>query len=256
MRTKTVLGVVVGRAAACDAPASRPACQSPIVSASRDDEPAGRRHPRRLEHVGARDVAPAGGHLDPVGRNPERAGAAIEQRAEHARPVKPRQAKPFDRAVGSDQRPRVAIREERVVGDRREVGAVAEFPRNGRREHAWRPLGPARGRPGRRRRRPGCARGPLGSGRRPLGSGPWRLGSSPGGLGSSPGRPGSGPWLLGSGPWRLGGSPGRPGSGRQRRGRTGRPVACSGRAALAGVGHCARAYRAPRICGTIDVRGR
>ena len=106
-------------------PALSPGCQSPIVSASRDDEPARRRHPRRLEHVGAGHVAAARRHVDAVGRDPERSGAAVEQRAEDARAVEARQAQPLDRAVRRDQRAGVAVREERVVGDRREVSPFA-----------------------------------------------------------------------------------------------------------------------------------
>ena len=45
---------------------------------------------------------------------------AVEQRAEHARRVEARHAQPVDRAVGRDERAGVAVRQERVVGDRRE----------------------------------------------------------------------------------------------------------------------------------------
>ena len=116
-----VLGVVVGGWArvAAGALARVPVADRQRV---RDDEPARRRHPRRLQHVGAGDVAAARRHVDPVGRDPERSRTAVEQRTEDARAVKSRQAQPLDGAVRRDQRAGVAVREERVVGDRREVG--------------------------------------------------------------------------------------------------------------------------------------
>ena len=51
------------------------------------------------------------------------AGVAVEHRAEHARRVHPRQAEPLDVAVGRDERGRLAVRQERVVGDRGERAA-------------------------------------------------------------------------------------------------------------------------------------
>ncbi len=94
-----------------------------------DTDPALRRHPRRLDHVRARDVAAPGRDVEPVGTYPPASRAAIEQRAEHRRRVEVRHAHPLDRAVRGDQRPGVAVREEPVVGDRRERRGFAEAPR-------------------------------------------------------------------------------------------------------------------------------
>ena len=99
-------------------------------------------------------VAAAGRHVDAVGSEPERAGAAVEQRAEHARAVEARQAQPLDRAVGRDQRAGVAVREEGVVGDRRE----RRLAPGGAARRCRRPLaraGRARWRRGLRRAGPG-----------------------------------------------------------------------------------------------------
>ena len=85
-----------------------------------DDDPAVRRLPRRLEDVRSRDVHTRRRVVDAERRQSERPGTTIEQAAEHARRVEPRHAEPVDRAVRGDERPGVAVREERVVGDRRE----------------------------------------------------------------------------------------------------------------------------------------
>ena len=65
------------------------------------------------------------------------------RRAEHAGRVEARDAEPVDRSVGGDERARVAVREERVVGDRREGrrrgGALRA--RLGRLDRACRRLG-------------------------------------------------------------------------------------------------------------------
>ncbi len=84
------------------------------------DGPARRRLPGRLEdvrpgHVGARRRM---GDLERA--EAEEAGLAVEEAAEDARRVEARNAQPVDRAVGSDERTRVAVGQERVVGDRRE----------------------------------------------------------------------------------------------------------------------------------------
>ena len=135
-----------------------------------DDEPAGRCHPGRLEHVGARFVAAPGRHIDAVGGDAEAAGAAVEQRAEDARPVEARQAQPLDGSVGCDQRSAVAVGEERVVGDRRERGSALPLRRADRRPflrfRGARPRRPRaarrpRRRGGRRRLRPRALRGRL-----------------------------------------------------------------------------------------------
>ncbi len=114
-----VVGVVVGRRA-------RVRRDRVLVVAGPDrqrvahDDPAGRRLPGRLEHVRARLVGARGRVVDPERPEAEGAGLAVEQAAEHARRVEARDAEPVDRAVGRDQRARVAVGQERVVGDRRE----------------------------------------------------------------------------------------------------------------------------------------
>ena len=95
-------------------------CRGPIVRASWTSTQPPRRvpgggHDVRAGHVGAR-----GGHVDAERAEPERAGAAVEQVPERARRVEGGHAQPVDRAVRRDQRPGVAVRQERVVGDRRE----------------------------------------------------------------------------------------------------------------------------------------
>ena len=115
-----VVGVFVGRRARVrrhriDAPAR---AERERVA---HDHPAGRRLPRRQQRCSsrARRRAPTG-TLMPNGPKPEGARLAVEQRAEHAGRVEARHAQPVDRPVGGDQRAGVAVRQERVVGDRRE----------------------------------------------------------------------------------------------------------------------------------------
>ncbi len=84
------------------------------------DQPACRRVPGGGQDVRARLVDARRRHVDPVRREPEAARLAVEQGPEHARGVKARHAQPVDRAVGGDERARVAVREERVLRDRRE----------------------------------------------------------------------------------------------------------------------------------------
>ncbi len=84
------------------------------------DDPPAARTPAGLDHHGAGEVAPRRGDVH-VGRaDPEQARVAVEQRAEHARRVHPRQAHPFHVAARSDQRAGLGVREEAVLGDRRE----------------------------------------------------------------------------------------------------------------------------------------
>ena len=60
--------------------------------------------------------------VDPERPDSEGSRLTIEQRAEHARRIEPGHAQPVDRAVEGDQCAGVAVREERVVSDRRERG--------------------------------------------------------------------------------------------------------------------------------------
>ena len=125
-----VIGVEVGRRARV---AGAVLVVVPFAHRQRVDhaDPALRGHPRRLDHVRARHVAPPGGDVQAVGPDAPAAGAAVEQRAEHRRRVEVRHAHPLDRAVGGDERAGVAVRQEAVVGDRRERRALPK------------PLGPA-----------------------------------------------------------------------------------------------------------------
>ena len=85
-----------------------------------NDHPAGRGLPRRHEDVRARFVVSGRGMVDPVRTKAEVPGLAVEQRAEDARRVEPRNAEPADAPIGCDESTRVAIGEECVFGDRRE----------------------------------------------------------------------------------------------------------------------------------------
>ena len=72
------------------------------------------------EHVGARDIGAGRRHVDAERTQPERAGTTVEQVAERTRRVERRHAQPVDRSVRGDQGAGVAVRQERVVGDRGE----------------------------------------------------------------------------------------------------------------------------------------
>ena len=82
--------------------------------------PTHRRVPRRDESVRTRFVDSRRRHVDPEGAQPEATGLAVKERAEHAWRVEARDGEPVDRAVGSDERPGVAVRQEGVCGNRRE----------------------------------------------------------------------------------------------------------------------------------------
>jgi len=88
-----------------------------------DDDPARLRLPRGLHHEAARHVATRRGDPHAVGREGEVPRRAVEDRAEHAGGVRPRQAHPLHRPVGRDETRRLAVGEERVVRDRRERAA-------------------------------------------------------------------------------------------------------------------------------------
>ena len=118
-----VVGVVVGRRAPVRVRAVVLVVPRPDQQHVADDDPAAAGAPARLEHHRARQVAAVGGHLH-VGRaEPEHAGVAVEDRAEHARRVEARQAQPLDVAARRDQRGGLAVGQEAVVGDRREGAA-------------------------------------------------------------------------------------------------------------------------------------
>ena len=104
-----------------------------------DDQPAGRRQPGRLEHVRPGLVA-AGQRARPTPYGPTRNAPA--RRSSSAPNTlgesKPRQAQPFDAPVGRDQRAGVAVRQERVVGDRRERRTAGQRTVMGRQRDRWR----------------------------------------------------------------------------------------------------------------------
>ena len=128
-----VVGVLVGRRASVR--------RDRVLAAARahrqrvvHGRPPGRRLPGRDQRVRPGLVVAAARDVDPERTEAERAGAAIEQRPEHARRVELRNAQPVDRAVGRDQRAGVAVRQERVVGDRRERRRRRGAHRHGRRD--------------------------------------------------------------------------------------------------------------------------
>ena len=121
-----VIGVVVGRRPRVRRLVGVVVVPRPDRQPVVDDDPPRRGHPRRLEDHRPRHVAHRQRHDHPVRPDPERARAPVQQRPEHARRVEPRDAHPLDAAVGRDQRARVAVRQEPVVGDRRERRAAAE----------------------------------------------------------------------------------------------------------------------------------
>src|SRR5439155_17970633 len=65
-------------------------------------------------------VAAAAGHLDSARAEPEEARVAIEHRPEDRGRVEAWQAEPLDRPARRDERARLAVRQERVLRDRRE----------------------------------------------------------------------------------------------------------------------------------------
>ena len=93
--------------------------RGPIVNASRTTiQPVGV-FQLVVEHVGPRLVAAVGGMGDAEGAEPEEPRLSVEQATEDARCVEGRDTEPFDRAVGRHEGARVAVGEERVIGDRR-----------------------------------------------------------------------------------------------------------------------------------------
>ena len=126
-------------------------CQGPIVSASRTTIQPVARHPGRLEDIGAGLVAAGDRHALAVGADAKPAGAAVEDRGEHARRVESRQAQPLDRAVGRHQRAGVAVGQEGVVGDARELVGARRGGTAGRTASGRRWAAPARMTPGQRR---------------------------------------------------------------------------------------------------------
>ena len=125
---QAVLGVVVGRRAAVGLGALGEVVPGTHAQGVADDEPAGAGLPGRLDHQAARQVAAGRGHHLVVGADAERPGAAVEQGAEDGRRVGPGHAHPLDRPARGDQAGGLAVREEGVVGDRRERAAAPSRP--------------------------------------------------------------------------------------------------------------------------------
>ncbi len=93
-----------------------------------DENPAGRRLPRRGQDVRARLVDPRRRVVDPEGPEPKASGLTVEQAAEYARGVEAGHAEPVDRPIGGDERAGVAVRQERIIGDWREWRGSSRTP--------------------------------------------------------------------------------------------------------------------------------
>ena len=162
-----MVGVVVGRRA-------RVARAVLVVVPGADREridhaqPALRRHPGRLDHVRARDVAAPGRHVDAVGADAPAAGAAVEHRAEHRRRVEVRQAHPLDRAVGGDAARRCGS--PRGSRSRRSAGRASRARSARDADRAERPLADRPSRPEPRARSPRRSARTAAARRRPAGS--------------------------------------------------------------------------------------
>ena len=112
-----MLGVLVGRRASVR--------RDRVLATARahrqrvtDDCPSGRRLPGGDQRVRPGFVGPVARHVDPERAEPEGARAPVEKRSKHTRRVKPRHAQPIDRSVRRNERPGVAVRQERIVSDR------------------------------------------------------------------------------------------------------------------------------------------
>ena len=83
-----------------------------------DEQPSRRGVPGRLQHHGPGHVAPMVRHEGAGGTEAEVAGRAVQEGAEDARGVRPREAQPLDGAVRGDETAGLAVRDEPIVGDR------------------------------------------------------------------------------------------------------------------------------------------
>ena len=122
-----------------------------------DLEPPGRRGPRRLQDHGSGHVATARGNRPVTRPETEPTRVPIEDCREDARAVHPRERQPLDVPAGRYERTDLAVRQQRVVGDRR-MGC--------RRARCYRPG--LRGSAAPARRCDGCARRRSPSGLLPL----------------------------------------------------------------------------------------
>ena len=87
-------------------------------------EPPGRRGPRRLQDHGSGHVATARGNRPVTRPETEPTRVPVEDRREDARAVHPRERQPLDVPAGRYERTDLAVRQQRVVGDRRERAAA------------------------------------------------------------------------------------------------------------------------------------
>ena len=114
-----VLGLVVGRR-----PAVGPRNRRVVVPRAdqehvADDDPAAIGAPARLEDHRAWQIAPRRWHRQIGGTEPEPARATVEDGAEHAGRVHPRQAHPLDVAAGGNESGYLTVGQKAVVGDGR-----------------------------------------------------------------------------------------------------------------------------------------
>ena len=130
-----VVGVVVGRRAAVGLRAVVAVVPRPDQQEVADDDPAAAGAPARLQDHRAGQVAACGRDVHAGGPEPEHAGVAVEDRPEDARRVHARQAHPLHAAARRHERRRLAVRQEAVVGDRRE-GTPREALRRQLLDHA------------------------------------------------------------------------------------------------------------------------
>ena len=119
------VGLVVGGCPPVGARALVVVVPGPHQQCVGDHQPAARCPPARLEDHRPWDVAPGGRYLDAGRVDAERAGVAVENRPEHAGGIHARQAQPLDATVWCDQSGRLAVRQEPVVPDRRELAAAS-----------------------------------------------------------------------------------------------------------------------------------
>jgi hypothetical protein len=139
-----VVGVVVGGRAAVGGRAVVLVVPRADEQDVAHDDPARPRAPRRLDDHGARQVAPARRHRRVGRRQAERAGRAVQHRAEHGGPVHARQAHPLHVAVRRHERGHLAVRQEGVVGDGRERRAAQRHVGGCLADHATSPCAHSR----------------------------------------------------------------------------------------------------------------
>jgi hypothetical protein len=114
------LGLMIGRRAAMGAVAGRVVAPRADEHDVAHDRPARRGVSGRLEHDRTRQIAPIRRYRDIRRAQAKPSRVPVEDRREDTRAVHSRQAHPLHAAARRDQRAHLAIRDEPVVGDRRE----------------------------------------------------------------------------------------------------------------------------------------